>query len=89
MKVYCTLKKPKRECDRVSAFTSKEEVPKVLVVSSRAIKKKVIKHFETDKDLNDGCGVLKSCVFYSFDRVFRTKSEYFFCNKEMRSIMEK
>lgn len=70
MKRFCRLRKSKEPSEKVVAFTSQEQAPKVLAIPSRPMASTLLQKFTTDNDLLEGMGVLKGSQFYEFDRVF-------------------
>jgi len=71
MRVYCSLGSSSSLEDKQAMFTSQQIDSKVLVVSTRPIKRSIAAQFKKDRDLKVGLGLLKSCVFYGFDRIFK------------------
>lgn len=61
---------PVESQSKFAAFTSQEQRPRLLALPSRPMSAALLEKFESDADLQEGLGMLKTCQFYEFDRVF-------------------
>lgn len=70
MGCYAQLKGKFSKKEKIATFVSQDPNPRTLVVSSRPLTISLLKHFKTDQDLVEGLGLLKTCSFINFDKIF-------------------